>query len=346
VNKTYEKYMRRCLELARKGGKATQTNPWVGAVLVHQDRIIGEGYHMRYGGPHAEINCLASVKEADRPLIADSTIYVSLEPCCIHSKTPPCTSAILANEIKKVVISINDPNEKVDSISTALLKKAGVEVVSGVLSEEGYRVIAPFKAHLSKRPHIILKWAQSADGYIGKRGKQVWLSNKLSKIKSHQWRTEINGILVGYNTAVTDDPSLNARLVPGPDPLRIVLTDDMTELKTKQVWTDDRPTLFVGDIANQVHKNKECVHCSIVDGDLTGVLDLLFEKGVHHLLVEGGSKTLKKFVAADLWDVCRIIKTPTVLTSGIRAPQVKGKLWYTQKLESDVIEYLTPLNKC
>ena len=346
MSKLHEKYMRRCLELARRGGKATQTNPWVGAVLVYNNRIIGEGYHMKYGGPHAEINCLSSVKPLDKALISRSTLYVSLEPCCIHSKTPPCTGAILENNIKKVVISINDPNEKVDSISTALLREQGVEVLSGILSEEGCRVIAPFQAHLSKRPYIILKWAQSADGYIGKRGKQVWLSNKLSKIKSHQWRTEVNGILIGYNTAVTDDPDLNARLVQGDDPLRVILTDDMTELKTKKVWVDNRPSLFVGDLPNATVGNKEYHHCPIVEGDLKGLMDLLYIKDIHHLLVEGGSKTIKKFVNAGLWDECRVIKTPLAIKSGIRAPQVSGKVFHSEKLDSDVIEYISQIKKC
>ena len=346
MGKVYEKYIRRCLELARRGGKATKSNPWVGAVLVHADKIIGEGYHMQYGGPHAEINCLASVKETDRELISDSTLYVSLEPCCIHSKTPPCTGAILQNKIKKVVISINDPNEKVDSISTALLQDAGVEVVSGILSAEGQRVITPFKAHLGKRPHVILKWAQSVDGYIGKRGKQVWLSNRLSKIKSHQWRTEVDGILVGHNTAVTDDPSLNARLVQGDNPLRVVLTNDISELKTKQVWTDSRPSLFVGDIKNATSDNKECCHSPIVDGNLTNLMGLLFDKGIYHLLIEGGSKTLRKFVEADLWDECRIIKTPVTLRIGIRAPQVNGTVFSKEKLGLDVIEYIMKNKKC
>ena len=261
---------------------------------------------------------------------------------CIRDR--PCTEAIIRNNIKKVVISINDPNEKVDSISTAYLKNQGVEVISGVLPEEGSRVIAPFKAHLNQRPYIILKWAQSSDGYIGKRGKQVWLSNKLSKIKSHQWRTEVNGILVGHNTVLVDNPILNARLVKGDNPLRIILTNEISPLKTKQVWTDERPALFLGDIESASHNKKECCHMPL--GNVLDLLDLLFEKEINHLLVEGGFKTIMKFINAGLWDECRIIKTLAPLLSGIKAPQVRGELYYSETLDSDVIQYITNNKKC
>lgn len=335
--------MRRCFELAKRAGRDTLTNPQVGSILVHQGRIIGEGYHMKFGGPHAEVNCLASVKEEDRHLISQSTIYVSLEPCCIVSKTPACTDALIRAQIPKVVVSVTDPDERVLGRSKGILEAQGIEVITDVLAEQGKQVIAPFRAHLQKRPYVIMKWAQSADGYIGKRGLQVWLSNKFSKLKTHQWRSEVDAIMVGKGTVLVDDPELTTRLVPGSDPMRVVLASDMAGMENSKLANDTVPTLFaLTDTKQELQFEddvKEQLHLAQGEEFIPDLLSELFERGVHYLLVEGGAKVHKSFVKAGLWDEARIIKTPKVLRGGIRAASLRGRLSKEEKLGDDVMMY-------
>lgn len=335
--------MHRCFALARRGGADTLSNPMVGAVLVHKDRVIGEGYHQKFGGPHAEVNCLASVKEADKHLVKEATIYVSLEPCCIHSKTPACTDAILNAGIKKVVVSVTDPNDKMNGQSIERLRKQGISVKTGVAEASGQRVIASFRAHLQKRPFVILKYAQSADGYLGKRGQQVWLSNQYSKLLVHKWRSEVSAILVGHNTITSDDPELNTRLVPGPDPLRLVLTRDINDLATYKVAADTRPTLFISPSeGNDLSAHKEMLKSGYGPDNIKELLHKLFQRGIYSILVEGGSKTHKSFITSGLWDEARVISTEKTLVSGIRAPKVSGQIFKSEMLEGDRIDYYQP----
>lgn len=332
-------YMKRCFDLARLGGREVLTNPLVGAVLVYKDRIIGEGWHKKYGGPHAEVNCVSSVAEADRSFLADSTLYVSLEPCCITGKTPPCTDIILKSGIKKVVISCSDPNPKVDR-SKEILEAQGVEWTTGILDEEGQRLLAPFRAHLQKRPYVVLKWAQSQDGYIGKRGQQVWLSSQYSKLLTHKWRSELDAILVGHNTVVTDDPELTVRLVEGPDPLRIVLSREPESLAEFKVIRDDKPTLFLTNSASKPLPPKSSLIWDHEKEDLSVVLAKLFDLGILSILVEGGASTHKAFISAGLWDEARIFKTTKTLGSGIRAVAIRTSPYRVEKFDDDIVEYI------
>ncbi len=338
---SHEIYIRRCFDLARLGGRDTLTNPNVGSVLVHENRIIGEGYHMKYGGPHAEVNCLASVADSDRDLIKDSILYVSLEPCCIVSKTPACTSAILEHQIKHVVIAATDPNEKVNGHSIKLLENHGVKVEHSVLEKEGLRVIAPFKAHLSGRPYVILKYAQSSDGYMGKRGKQVWITNAYSKLKVHKWRSEVDGILVGHNTVAVDNPDLGTRLVPGDSPTRIVFTRDIEALVHSGIYSSDQKNIFISpEASHESSMNTILSENYNSEEGLSRILSQLFEMGINYLMVEGGAKTHKLFIMNDLWDEARVLTSSKPLISGIRAPLINGEIARKEDLDGDQLAYV------
>ena len=343
----HDKYMHRCFQLARKAGKAVKSNPQVGSVLVYNNKIIGEGYHEFYGGPHAEVNALRSVHPKDEKLIVDSILYVSLEPCCIVGKTPACTDLISSSGIKSVVVSVTDPNEKMNGHSISLLRAKGIEVTTGILEKEGYDLIRPFMSNLRNRPYVILKWAQSKDGYMGKRGKQIWLSNAYTKVKTHNWRAEIDGIMVGHNTVIADDPQLTTRLVPGDNPIRIVVTKAISELVSSQVYKDRNSTIFISEKPHVTRSTlKEQLLCEMNEENLSEILEKLYSKGVHRLMIEGGSKTLKLFVTNNLWDEARVIRTEKQLVSGIRAPIVSGRIFKQENIDGDCIHYLYPNENC
>jgi len=315
--------MRRCFDLARLGAGHVAPNPMVGAVLVHDDKIIGEGYHQKYGEAHAEVNAVRSVQAEHRRLIPKSTLYVSLEPCCIFGRTPPCTKLIIEHKIPKVVISCLDATPEVAGQGVKMLQDAGVEVQTGVLQAEGEELAGirnTFAGH--RRPFIILKYAQSQDGFMGIPGEQVWLSNPYSKRLVHKWRSEVSAILVGTNTAVVDDPQLTNRLFFGPSPLRIVL-DRTGRLSPKSKLLDDAsPTWVVTANAEALQQGQQT---KIIELDfdaelLENLLNKLYEAKVSSLLVEGGRQTLDAFLQKNLWDEARILVSEKLLGKGIPAP--------------------------
>jgi diaminohydroxyphosphoribosylaminopyrimidine deaminase/5-amino-6-(5-phosphoribosylamino)uracil reductase len=341
-NNRHELFMRRCFELAKLSHNKVKGNPNVGSVVVLEDTIISEGYYQYYGGLHAERNAILNVKEEDKYNLGNSTLYVSLEPCHIHGKTPPCTDIILASGIKKVVISATDPNPLIKGESIKLLKSNGIDVIENILPTEGQSLIKPFVATLNKRPYIIVKFAQSSDAYFGKRGKQVWLSGEAAKHKVHIWRSQTDAILVGYQTALIDNPKLTTRLVEGSSPLRIVLDDDLSLPNSHHLWADEYPTLFITQIKDQVQSNslKSVVYIIKDENYQEAILDILFKMGIYRLIIEGGAQTLKYFIAKNLWDEARIIRSNKALVSGIRAPFINGKLYKKEKLEDDTLEYV------
>lgn len=337
--------MRRCFELARIPAYKTGANPMVGSILVSENRIIGEGYYRSFGAPHAEIIAIKSVKDDDRHLISASTLYVSLEPCCIYGKTPPCSEAILNAGIKKVVISVLDPNPKMNGQSVELLRSKGIEVTTGVLAKEGNDLIRYFKAQLEKRPYIILKFAQSSDGYFGKRGKQVWISHPLSQYKVHLWRSQTDGILAGKNTIEIDDPSLTVRKVSGTNPARLILDSQLQLSHSLKVWADQYPSIFF--CAKQgkekiEHPNKDVINLGTESIDLHDVMREVFQRNIHSVLVEGGVAVIKSLLESGLWDEARIIRSQQKMISGIRAPLVKGRLYHREKLGTDQLDYVFP----
>jgi diaminohydroxyphosphoribosylaminopyrimidine deaminase/5-amino-6-(5-phosphoribosylamino)uracil reductase len=325
---THEIFMQRCFDLARLGAGHVSPNPMVGAVLVHEGRIIGEGWHKEYGKAHAEVNCIAAVGEEDRHLIEKSTLYVSLEPCCFHGKTPPCTNLILRCNIKKLVISCLDETPAVKGKGVEILRKAGIEVIEGVLAE------APFKPSdfrntfiARQRPFIQLKFAQSADGYMGIPGKQVWFSNHFSQVLAHKGRSAFDAILVGTNTALTDNPSLSNRFWPGKSPLRIVLDRQRQVPSDAHLLHSNQATWIVcekqleGDISTDSLRFFELGF----DGQLLEkLLAELFHNRITSLIVEGGATTIRHFMEKGFWDEAAIFNTSVRLGSGIPAPTPTG----------------------
>jgi diaminohydroxyphosphoribosylaminopyrimidine deaminase/5-amino-6-(5-phosphoribosylamino)uracil reductase len=316
--------MKRCLALASKGFGKTAPNPMVGCVIVHKGKIIGEGHHRKYGEPHAEVNAIRSVKNKKR--LADSTLYVSLEPCSHFGKTPPCTSLILKQGIQNVVIGSKDTNPLVKGKGIEQLKKAGVTVTTGILEKE-CRVLNKrfFTFHEQQRPYIILKWAQTQDGFIDHKrtgGKPLQVSSAASKKRSHQWRTEEQAIMVGTGTALLDDPKLNVRRVKGRDPVRIVIDEDLIIPGTANLLDGSRPTLV---FTSKKQKDRTNVAFVIVPfrkkkADLRQVMNELFARKITSLIVEGGAALLHSFIRAGLWDEGRVFVSAKKIKEGVKAP--------------------------
>jgi diaminohydroxyphosphoribosylaminopyrimidine deaminase/5-amino-6-(5-phosphoribosylamino)uracil reductase len=316
-----ELYMQRCFELARRGLGAASPNPLVGAVLVHEDQIIGEGYHEAYGSAHAEVNTLRSAM-AHRHLFSKSKLYVSLEPCCFYGKTPACTNLIIENRIPEVIISALDLTPEVNGQGVRILEAAGVNVRTGILREEGEKVAAARNTFVSQqRPYTILKFAQTKNGYIGKKEEQVWISNTYTKRLVHKWRAEVDAILVGTNTARLDNPSLTTRYYFGKSPLRIVLDRAATLPKHLHLWDDKATTLVVSE--QPTHPFCQQVFQHAFDQNLLPhLLHYLYEQKIGNLLVEGGAHLLNSFVEKALWDEARVLTSSTYIHEGVPAPRL------------------------
>jgi diaminohydroxyphosphoribosylaminopyrimidine deaminase/5-amino-6-(5-phosphoribosylamino)uracil reductase len=318
--------MRRCLQLAELGIESVAPNPMVGAVLVFQDRIIAEGYHAIYGGPHAEVDCLNKVREEDRSIIEQSTLYVSLEPCDHHGKTPPCTDLILQSKIPRVVIGAKDVSEKVNGKGVNKLREHGVEVVEGCLEQEATEMNRRFFTfHRLHRPYVILKWAQSSDGFIGKAEATTKISNAYTDKLVHQWRSEEGAILVGTQTALTDNPLLTVRHREGKNPLRVLLDLQLKVPDSYRIFNDEAPTLIFNRKEASILGTNTRILIS-TDADLLyQVMQELHQRNILSLIVEGGARTLQTFIAAGLWDEARIITNPSLmLQEGISAPVMTG----------------------
>lgn len=320
-----EQIMSRCISLAKLGAGNVSTNPMVGAVIVHNGRIIGEGYHRKYGEGHAEVNAVNSVK--DPKLLPESEIYVSLEPCAHFGKTPPCADLIIEKGIKKVYVGCRDPFNQVDGKGIQKLRAAGVEVVVGVLEKECQELNRRFFTSVNlRRPFVILKWAQSADGFIDKDCKPVRISNHQTEILNHKWRSEEDAILVGYNTALRDNPSLTNRLWAGKNPLRVVLDRDLKLPRDLKMFDGAaRTVVFTGKEVEADLSGVTVVKIDFGCGDVAAqVLGALYQMKVQSLIVEGGARTHQMFVDAGLWDEARILMSPTMLGSGTRAADLRG----------------------
>ncbi len=322
-----EKYMRRCIQLARNGLCNTPPNPMVGAVIVCGDRIIGEGYHVRFGEAHAEVNAIRSVK--DQSLLKRSTIYVSLEPCSHYGKTPPCADLIIEKEIPHIVIGCQDPFSEVSGRGIRKLKDAGRDVVTGVLEKECRNLINRFITfHTQKRPYITLKWAESSDGYIDikrKDGQPVILSNSLSNMLTHKRRTEHSAILVGTNTALLDNPSLDVRNWYGRSPVRAVIDRRKKLPLTLNLFNGNILTLVFTESPYPPLHNVEYIPIDFSRDILPEVLENLYARGLQSLLVEGGTQLLQSFINAGLWDEIFVEKSPKNLFTGVKAPEMTGK---------------------
>jgi diaminohydroxyphosphoribosylaminopyrimidine deaminase/5-amino-6-(5-phosphoribosylamino)uracil reductase len=335
----HETYMQRCIELAKNGLGTTYPNPMVGSVIVCDGKIIGEGWHRIAGGPHAEVNAVNSVN--DKSLLKKSTIYVSLEPCSHFGKTPPCCDLILANDIPNIVVGTVDPNQKVAGNGIAKLKAAGKNVIIGILENECRELNKRFFTfHNKKRPYIILKWAQSADGFIAPLAKNeqkpVWISNTLSRQLAHKWRAEEQSILVGTQTVVDDNPKLDVRDWAGKNPVRIVIDKSGRISKESHIFDNQVKTIVLG--ANKMHQESAQILFEKIDFEqaLPGqIADVLYRHNLQSVIVEGGAKTLQLFIDAGLWDEARVFSAEIVLKNGLKAPVFNAALQYKYSIGND-----------
>lgn len=318
--------MERCFQLAQLGLGKVKTNPMVGSVIVYQGKIIGEGYHKKYGFAHAEVNAINSVRPENKSLLSKSTIYVSLEPCFHFGKTPPCVNLLLKHKIPKVVISCIDPNPKVGGKSVEKLRQHGVEVITEILERKGRQVARRFFTRMEKkRPYIILKYAQSQDGYLGKPNEQVWITNALSKRLTHRWRSEEAAILVGTNTAAIDNPQLTNRLWTGASPLRVVLDKTLRLPKTLRLFDGQHPTLVFTEkpCSNQPNVQYHTIDFSMgIAEQLRQLLTILYKMKIGSIIVEGGTQLLESFIQQDMWDEARIFVGAKRLNGGLPAPNL------------------------
>ena len=328
--------MQRCLDLAIKGQGQVAPNPMVGCVIVHNDQIIGKGYHREFGKAHAEVNAIQSVENPE--LLKQSVLYVNLEPCSHHGKTPPCADLIVEKKIPKVVIGSNDPNPKVAGGGIKKLRAAGVEVITGVLKNESDFLNRRFITfHTQHRPYIILKWAQSQDGFMAPdEPKQLWLTNNESRKLVHQWRSEEAAILVGRRTMEIDKPLLTVRLVEGKNPVRITLGREFILPFDKKVISAGSPLwIFNEKIESYGDNALQYLKLDFKKNVLPQLLDELYKREIQSIIVEGGPTTLQHFINADLWDEARVFTVPILLKSGKRAPVVAGNVIHEEIVQGD-----------
>ncbi len=338
-------YMKRALQLARNGLGSSAPNPMVGAVIVYKNRIIGEGYTSAYGGPHAEVNAINAVR--DKELLSEAILYVTLEPCSHHGKTPPCVDLIVKQKIPKVIIGVLDPHDKVAGKGVKRLKDAGCKVTVGVLAKECEDHHSRFLTfHKKQRPYIILKWAETKDGFIApeknKRSREAqpyWISNKYARQLVHKWRSQEQAILVGTNTVLHDNPMLNVRQWFGKSPIRIVLDKDLkikgnyhildqsvktiifTEVKDKSQWLNGIDYEVIDFTKNRPQQ----------------ICEVLHKHNITSVLIEGGAQTLQSFIDADLWDEVRVVAGKTNFGDGLKAPKFAGNIVRTLEVEGDSI---------
>lgn len=327
----HETYIKRCLYIAKNGLGTTRPNPMVGCVIVYKNEIIGEGFTSPYGGNHAEVNAINSVR--DKSKLKQSTLYVTLEPCSHYGKTPPCSDLIVKKKIPKVIIGCIDDNEKVSGKGVDRLRESGCDVLVGVLEKECKEHHKRFFTfHNKKRPYIILKWAETLDGFLAPKKKTetkpVWITNELSRQLVHKWRTEEQAILAGTNTVIQDNPSLTARDWIGANPTRIVLDPNLVLPKNLNVFNTEAKTIILSgkeiDFSKNVAKQ---------------IGTILFEENINSVIIEGGAKTLQTFIDDNYWDEARVFIGEKKFKTGVKAPRLSGKLIYEQKIYSDILKF-------
>lgn len=337
--------MLRCIELGKNGLGSTYPNPMVGSVIVYEDSIIGEGFTSSYGGDHAEVKAINSVN--DKSLFKKSTLYVCLEPCSHYGKTPPCADLIIENKISKVVIGCKDPHEKVAGKGIKKLRDAGCEVITGILEKECREHHKRFLTfHEKKRPYIILKWAESSDGFIAPdknlredNPEPYWITNKKSRQMVHQWRAEEHAILVGTNTVLEDNPKLNVRDWEGKPPIRIVVDKDLKISNNYNVYDGSIPTMILTS-KSQAPKTKENIEHLQIDFEnniAKEICNVLFKKNIISLIVEGGSKTLQTFIDSGLWGEARVFRGSNNFEKGLKSPDFSGRMTNERKILNDIL---------
>ena len=339
--KIHEFYIKRCIQLAKNGFGTTYPNPMVGSVIVYDNKIIGEGWHRKSGESHAEVNGINSVK--DKSLLEKATIYVSLEPCSHFGKTPPCCDLIIKHKIPNVVIGTIDPNSKVAGTGIKRLIESGLNVTVGVLETECNELNIRFLTfHNKKRPYIILKWAESQDGFMAPITKEkkepVWISNQFSRQLVHKWRSEEQAILVGTTTVIDDNPKLDVRDWTGNNPIRIVL-DRTGKVSNDYLIKDQKTKTIVITEQENIASSENCIYeNAIFDIQLTKkIADILYKYGIQSLLIEGGRQTLQTFIDTNFWDEARVFSGNIYFKNGIKAP-VLNKRHETEHIKEDQLK--------
>jgi diaminohydroxyphosphoribosylaminopyrimidine deaminase/5-amino-6-(5-phosphoribosylamino)uracil reductase len=337
------KFMRRCLELAGKAEGLTYPNPMVGAVVVCRGKIVGEGYHLKAGEPHAEVNAINSV--SDKQILKDSTLYVSLEPCSHIGKTLPCADFIISHSIPRVVVGATDSSDKVAGQGLSRLRQAGCEVLAGVLEEECRRLNRRFFTfHEKKRPYITLKWAQSADGYLDILRSEkhsiepTWITGKPERSLVHRWRAEEEAILVGAGTVRADNPRLNVRDWRGRDPLRLILSGSGIIDKESSLLTDGGKTVVFTQNMEQDFHGALKVGLDNKMSACRQIVQYLYDSAIQSLLIEGGTQLLNHFILNGLWDEARIFSGKKYFEGGVSAPLLNGKLFSKTVFSSSILE--------
>lgn len=337
--------MKRCLELAALGLGKVAPNPLVGAVLVYDNRIIGEGYHQQYGQAHAEVNCIASVKEQDRPFISDATIYVNLEPCSHFGKTPPCADLLIQHQIKRIVVGSLDPNPLVAGKGIEKLQDAGATVIVGVLKEQSdFLNRRFFTYHTQNRPYVILKWAQTADGFMAPaEQKEYWLTNEESVQLVHKWRSEEPAIMVGTNTVLKDNPQLTVRHWTGKNPTRVTIDKGLKLPLSASIFDESAETIIFNSLESVSRHHLHYVKIDFNKDILPQILKELFVRKFQSVIIEGGEVLLQSLIESNLWDEARIFTTEHVFENGLKAPLVQGELKSVTFIKKDKLEIV--LNK-
>ncbi|MCF8298312.1 MAG: bifunctional diaminohydroxyphosphoribosylaminopyrimidine deaminase/5-amino-6-(5-phosphoribosylamino)uracil reductase RibD [Saprospiraceae bacterium] len=337
---TAEKYISRCLKLAKNGLGNVAPNPLVGCVIVNKEKIIGEGYHKEFGGSHAEVNAINSVK--DESLLKVSTLYVNLEPCSHHGKTPPCADLIIENKIPKVVIGIQDPFVEVAGKGIEKLRNAGIEVVENVLIDECQNLNKRFLTfHQKKRPYIILKWAETLDGFIdlprnsSENAHINWITDTKLKVLVHKWRSEEQAIMIGSNTAINDNPKLDVREWSGKNPLRILLDPKLETPFDLNIFDNSTPTLIFSTKKTKSKENTEFIKLNKETDYLNQVIETLYKKQIQSIIIEGGKMLLESFIKTGMWDEARVFIGNKIFTGGLKAPALNLSPVSIDQLEND-----------
>lgn len=339
-----EQMMFRCLELAALGKGNVAPNPMVGAVIIHDGKIIGEGYHEQFGGPHAEVNAVNSVENHN--LLSESTIYVTLEPCSHFGKTPPCADLLVEKKFKRVVVGTLDSHAKVYKKGIKRLEDQGIDVTVGVCEKQCIELNrAFFTFHEKKRPYVILKWAQTKNGLIdnsaGKTGEVSWISAPETQVRVHKWRSEVDTILVGKNTVLNDNPTLTVRAVAGKNPMRILLDSQLSVPEGANIFDHQVKTIVFNTLEESVVNGVERIKLKKVNPET--VLEALYNRNIQSMMIEGGRTVLQSFIDANLWDEARIITGATTFESGTKAPHINGQKMKEEMYFGDHISYIRPV---
>ena len=338
---TDEIYMQRCIDIAKRGIRAVAPNPMVGCVLVVEGKIIGEGYHERYGEAHAEVNAINNV--SNQNLLKNATLYVSLEPCSHTGKTPPCCDLLIQNGIKKVVVGTKDPNPLVGGKGIEKLKNSGIEVSEGILKDQCLELNKRFFTfHKKQRPYVTLKWAQTLDGFLDKIRKDGeekinWISEPETKTLVHKWRSEEQSILVGRNTITNDNPSLTVRDYGGMNPIRLVIDSQLQISGNLNIYSKDAPTIVFNRVKDKKENNVEWI--KIKETSTNSILKELYRRGIQSVFVEGGSRTLQYFIIDNLWDEARVIVGQKYFKEGYKAPIINKVPVKSMPFGKDMIHY-------